>query len=369
MIHTCSELGPLADEWDDLARAAGTPFMTHAWLSAWWSGFGHGDPIWMVLQDGDGALRAGALLQKSGGRLTAAANVHSGDWNGLARDEQARAELWAAVAETGAPRVQMRGLPEHAESTQALRDTLAAAGYDVVAVPGPFCPWLELPSSWEELIGGVSASLRAQLRRRRRGLEKLGGLGFRTVAGGVSFERDLETFLKLEASGWKGESGTAILSSPATTRLYREFAHAAAAKGWMRLHLLELDGEVIAADYGCAFAGRAVLLKTGFDEAYRRLSPGLVLRAEVLRSSIEEGLLHCDFLGEADISKTRWTSEVRPRTRIFAYRGAARPGYLYRRTLRPLLKSASVRVGAQAVVRPGSQAPRRARASLGAHAE
>jgi CelD/BcsL family acetyltransferase involved in cellulose biosynthesis len=213
-----------------------------------------------------------------------------------------------------------------------------------VRVPGPFCPWLELPASWEELIGGVSGSLRSQVKRRRQGLEKAGSLQFRTVSGGESFAADLETFLALEASGWKAKTATAILSNPSTERLYREFARDAGEKGWMRLYVLELDGKAIAADYGCAFAGRGVFIKTGFDEAFSRLSPGLVLRAEVLRSSIEEGLQHYDFLGEADTYKTRWTPQVHPRVRIFAYKGLARPGYLYRKTLRPALKSARERV-------------------------
>src|SRR4029077_19924260 len=174
--------------------------------------------------------------------------------------------------------------------------------------------------------------------------ENAGSLEFRTVAGGPSLAEDLETFLKLEASGWKAKTGTAILSSPSAERLYREFARDAAAKGWLRLYMLELNGEAIAADYGCAYEGRGVFIKTGFNEDHSRLSPGLVLRAEVLRSSIDEGLRHYDFLGDADIYKTRWTSEVHPRTQVFAYRGAARPGYVYRRTLRPLLKSARDRV-------------------------
>ncbi len=340
MIRTCSELGPLAADWDELARAEGSPFLTHAWLSAWWSGFGEGEPIWLLLEDADGSLRAGAFLHRSGGRLAAAANVHSGDWNAVAVDQRARAELWAALAELGANRVQLGGLPELAEGTASLAEALARNGYSVARVPGPFCPWLDLPGSWEELIGGVSASLRSQLKRRRKNLEKEGSVTFRTVAGGASFDRDLETFLTLEASGWKGESGTAILSKPSTERLYREFAHAAAARGWLRLYLLELDGEAIAADYGCAYAGIGVFIKTGFDEAHSRLSPGLLLRAEVLRASIEEGLEYYDFLGDADVYKTRWTADVHPRTQLFAYRGLARPGYLYRTTLRPLLKSA-----------------------------
>jgi CelD/BcsL family acetyltransferase involved in cellulose biosynthesis len=346
MICTYPELGPLAADWDELARNAGTPFMTHAWLSSWWSGFGQGDPTWMVLKDADGSLRAGTFLYRKGGRLVAGANVHSGDWDGLACDEDARTELWAAVAQLGANRIHLQGLPEHTEGTQSLCDALAGAGYSVVRVPGPFCPWLELPSSWEELIGAASSNLRSQVKRRRRGLEQVGSLAFRTVAGGASLDEDLDTFLKLEASGWKSKSGTAILSSPSTERLYRGFARDAAEKGWLRLYLLELEGEVIAADYGCAYAGRGVFIKTGFNEALSRLSPGLVLRAEVLRSSIEEGLHSYDFLGDADTYKTRWTAEVRPRAQIFAYRGAARPGYVYRKTLRPMLKSARDRVTA-----------------------
>lgn len=345
MVRTCPELGPLAEQWDGLALKEGSPFLTHAWLNAWWSAFGEGEPRWVLLEDERGELRAGAFLHRIGSRLLAAANVHSGAWSSVASDERARAELWAALVETDANRVQMQGLPQQSAGTQSLREALQQAGFRVAEVAGPFCPWLDLPQSNEELLAGVSASLRSQIKRRRKGLEKaLGELEFRTVSGGEGFQRDLETFLRLEGSGWKGESGTAILSRPATERLYREFAAAAAAKGWMRLYVLEAGGEPIAADYGVAFAGCNSFIKTGFDEAHGKLSPGLVLRAEILRSSIEEGLQHYDFLGEADTYKTRWTAQVRPRTRLFAYRGLARGGYAYRTTLRPLLKSVRGRV-------------------------
>jgi CelD/BcsL family acetyltransferase involved in cellulose biosynthesis len=347
IVRTESALGALAEQWDELALAAGSPFLTHAWLRAWWSAFGTGEPRWTVLLDERGTLLAGALLRRSGTRVSSAANVHSGDWDAVARDERSRAELWRTIAGTSANRVQVQGLPQASDGTAALREALARAGFRVAEVPGPFCPWLDLPETYDELLAGVSASLRSQIKRRRRGLEKLGEVTFRTVCGGATFDADLDTFLRLEASGWKGESGTAILGDAATERLYRGFARAAAERGWMRLYLLEVGGEAIAADYGCAFAGRGVFVKTGFDESHARLSPGLVLRAEVLRSSIEEGLHGYDFLGEADTYKTRWTPQVRPRTRLYAYRGLARPGYAYRRTLRPLLKSARDRVSAR----------------------
>jgi CelD/BcsL family acetyltransferase involved in cellulose biosynthesis len=340
MIGTQPETGSLAEQWNALALEGGTPFMTHEWLSAWETAFGAGSCERKTLRDERGALRACTCIVRSGaGRLTSTTNSHSPDWELLARDELARVELARELVAAGASRMQLQGMREDAPGAEALADALADAGYRTVRVPGPFCPWLTLPSTWDELSEGISGSLRSQVRRRRRMLEREGTLRFR-VGGeaNADLERDLEAFLQIEASGWKGRDGTAILSKPQTARLYREFAHGAAQRGWLRLYFLELDGATVAADFGCAFAGTGYFLKTGFDERHARLSPGLVLRAEVLRASIEEGLTGYDFLGDPDTYKTRWTSATRPRVALWAYRREALGGYVYRKRLRPLLK-------------------------------
>jgi hypothetical protein len=49
-----------------------------------------------------------------------------------------------------------------------------------------------------------------------------------------------------EAFGWKGRGGTAILSDPRAEQFFREFAEAAAGRGWLRTNSLELDGKLIA---------------------------------------------------------------------------------------------------------------------------
>ncbi|MFN2555468.1 MAG: GNAT family N-acetyltransferase, partial [Nitriliruptorales bacterium] len=200
-------------------------------------------------------------------------------------------------------------------------------------------PYLQLPAAWSELLSSVSRNLRSQVNRRRRALEREGKLVFRTTtSGGDDLERDLQAFFRLEASGWKGRSKTAILSDPSTEHLYGSFARAAARTGWLRLHLLELDGVPIAGDLGCHFGRGGFLIKTAFDERYARLSPGLVLRAEALRASIAEGARFYDFLGAPDGYKLRWTSDVRPRLVLDAYRGVWRPLILYRTRIRPALK-------------------------------
>ncbi len=125
----------------------------------------------------------------------------------------------------------------------------------------------------------------------------------------------------MEASGWKGQEGTAIISNAASETLYRGFAREASQQGWLRLYLLELDGRVIAGQLATSLGGEMFLLKTGFDEARATLSPGFLLTAEVISHAIAEGLRGVDMQGRADDYKMIWADTVRPRQRFRVFRG------------------------------------------------
>jgi CelD/BcsL family acetyltransferase involved in cellulose biosynthesis len=340
-IHpTPPAFAALRNDWDRLAVRTPSPFLTHEWLSAWWRSFGRGRLCAVTLRDPSGALLAGALLhRRAPGGIAAAANVYSDDWDGVAADDEQRRELWRAVAGLSAPVLTLTHLRETGPSARAAREALTRAGWRVHVAAGPESPYLELPDSFDALLGSRSRNLRSQLGRRQRALERRGRLAFRTTTGGPGLERDLDAFVRVEASGWKTRERSAIASNPRTERLYREFARAAAERGWLRLHLLELDGVAVAADLNFVIGSSAFLVKTGFEESYADASPGLVLRGEVLRASIEEGLRDYDFLGGPDGYKLRWTSTIRRRVTVRGFRGAAGvPPEAYRRALRPALK-------------------------------
>jgi len=333
------ELGDIAHAWNQLARRSGTPFVTHEWLGCWWRAFGEGEPIWLSLRGDNGALEAGAFLERGARGVTSAANVHSGDWDAVARDDNARTELWEALGELDENCIRLLGIPEQGGAADAAEAALQKAGYRIVRENRPPSPSLQLPATWEGLIHTVSRNLRSNWGRRQRGLERAGTVAFRTVTRPGEMAVALDAFLELEASGWKGKAGTAILSDLRTQRLYRDFAQVAAARGWLRLHLLELDGQLIAGDYAVSFEGTGFLLKTAFSEPHEQLSPGLVLRGRVLQAAIKEGLDYYDFLGGPERYKLSWASQLRPRVRISAYRGAALPRYAYRSRLHPVLRS------------------------------
>jgi CelD/BcsL family acetyltransferase involved in cellulose biosynthesis len=331
--------GGIASEWDQVAARSGSPFLTAAWVESWWRAIAP-EAFALLLRGEDGALRAGGLFVESRGALRAAVNDHTPDWGPIAVDAAARGSFWSEVASLGHGRLVLGPLLGDGEPVAAPREALAEAGYRLAEEALEPSPLLELgASTFDELFAARSGKLRAQIRRGRRGLEEQGELATRTVLGGEELEQALEAFFALEGAGWKGEEGTAIATDPALLELYRGFARTAAAQGWMRMYLLELNGKLVAADYGCVFDGCGYRIKTTFDEDMRRFAPGLVLLTDVLQFSIDEGLDRYDFLGGPDEYKLRWTDRMREHTVLHAFRGgAAMPAYAWRNRVRPALK-------------------------------
>jgi len=331
----------LGDEWDALAARAGTPFLLRAWLTAWCEAFGAHDVMVATVREPDDRLAAAAVLCERRGALGTPSNEHSGDWDAVAVDDAARRMLWEGIAALGHRQLRLAWLRGDSRATSIAGEALASAGYHTLLTPQTASPYLEFPATWQELLARRSANLRQQWRRRRGALERQGLLALRVTTGGDDLERDLDTFIALESSGWKGRQASAVSSDPRTLRLYRSFARGAAARGLLRLYLLELDGRALAGDLGCAVGGVGFLIKTGFDDAQAHLAPGLVLRGEVLRACIDERLVGYDFLGGPDAYKVRWTDDVRPRVAMQGYRGVAGVAFsAYHSHIRPVLSQA-----------------------------
>jgi CelD/BcsL family acetyltransferase involved in cellulose biosynthesis len=127
-------------------------------------------------------------------------------------------------------------------------------------------------------LTSLDADKRQQRDRRRRWRmleEDLDGpIALSDQAGSAAA---VEDFLELEASGWKGNEGTALASSPRHADFFREISHAFADAG--RLQLLRIGSERRNAAMSCnLIAGDTVFcFKLAFDEELRRGAPGVQL--------------------------------------------------------------------------------------------
>jgi hypothetical protein len=109
----------------------------------------------------------------------------------------------------------------------------------------------------------------------------------------------------VEGSGGKGAEGTSINSSPAKRRFYTEVARWAAERGWLRLYFLRLNGRTLAFDYCLEYDGIHYGLATGYDPAYGKFSPGMILRQLMIARAFSEGISICDF-GMFEAWKREW---------------------------------------------------------------
>ncbi|HWI21906.1 MAG TPA: GNAT family N-acetyltransferase [Baekduia sp.] len=286
----------VAPAWDRLEAIEPTPFSSHGWFDAWWRAFGSGTLHVVVLWDGDEL--AGALpLSREGNQLRALAGVHTPLFRPLAVDHAAMDVLLGTVCE-GVSRLTLEALPVGEPAEQSLARSVRAIGGRVLQRHAHTSPNVDTSGSFEAWRELSRSSWGAPLERFRRKMIREHETTIETIVTPVDLEQELHAGFEVEASGWKGRHGTAILSSPVTTQFYRDVARLSHARGELRLSRILLDGAIAAFDLTLLRQGRLYLLKTGYDERHRRLAPGLVMRLSIIERCFEAGILAHDLLGD-----------------------------------------------------------------------
>jgi CelD/BcsL family acetyltransferase involved in cellulose biosynthesis len=136
-----------------------------------------------------------------------------------------------------------------------------------------------------------SGSTRKKLRQDWNRLSATGAVDVVNQRSPEATAAGLEVFLAMEAASWKGERGTAFLSSERDTAFVRAFVAAMAAAGDASVALLTVDGTPIAAQILFYAGAKAYTWKIAFDADYSRFSPGVLLVNKVTEMLFErEGI-------------------------------------------------------------------------------
>jgi CelD/BcsL family acetyltransferase involved in cellulose biosynthesis len=307
----------LDDEWAALADACqASPFLYPGVVRAWATAFAPG-PIELATVRRDGALVAALPVVRQRGRIASAGNWHTVESGMIAVDDAAANAAAAAVFSTRPRSVTLELLD--AASAATLRAQATRAGFRTVEETMIESPYMELTGSYEELLASWSGKRRADHRRRRRRLDERGEVSFGCARGDEEAMRAYEELLELEAQGWKAAQGTSIALSEDTARYYRELVLWGGERGWLRLHVLRLDGRALAVALGLEAHGVFYGIKMGADPALRNVSPAVLMVDEIVRDGYERGLTRFEMLGANDSYKQQWCEHAHPRIRLRAY--------------------------------------------------
>jgi len=129
-------------------------------------------------------------------------------------------------------------------------------------------------------------------------------------------------YAALESSGWKGREGTALRSDNAQGRFYAEVMQTFAARGEALVYELWLGEELLASRLLLALRnGMVFMLKTAFQEQFKRLAPGRILLQRTLESLFERmpgGVV--EFYTDADADLLAWSTSQRWIHHVGVYR-------------------------------------------------
>lgn len=328
----------LASEWDRLA--GGSPFDLHCWYAAWWKAFGAASDLATVALWRDSELVGVFPLVRTDGKLRAMANTHSPSYRPLARDADALAELIAAASAAGA--FELCAVSQQPECIEPLTAGARANGLLPVVDFDYTSPTVDTSGDFAAWRAASKKRWGAPLERFRRKMGRDHQAEITIMESPGDLERELADGYRVEASGWKGEQGTAIISQPQTEAFYTAVARAFAARGELRFSHIRLDGESAAFDFTLLHCGRLYLLKTGFDERFRKLAPGLVMRLSIIERCFELGLDSHELLGDESEWKSKFATGSRPHAKLRTYRRspAGFAHYVYRHSVRPRLRDA-----------------------------
>jgi CelD/BcsL family acetyltransferase involved in cellulose biosynthesis len=312
IVDSPERFATLNGEWNRLATAMPSPFLRHEWLAAGFAAYGTKHDLAVhILRRGD-TMAAALPLRRTRSfppRLELIDRSGEPQMFLASSEADATALLRSVAGERLAldlPRLRMGS----ADLAVAMAE-LARHGKVVVRARSSATARVHLLRGWEAVEEAMSTQARAFLRRKKRMAEREGPVSFEEVVPDeASAAKHLDEVFRIEASGWKARAGTALLHNPESLRFYRSFGLQAARAGILRIHYLRIANVAVAARLAVWHAQRLWELKIGYDEAWSRVSPGLLLTHESLKHACETGCEAFEFLGQTDDWQKRWPLEI-----------------------------------------------------------
>ncbi|MGB0909848.1 MAG: GNAT family N-acetyltransferase [Nitrospirales bacterium] len=162
------------------------------------------------------------------------------------------------------------------------------------------------------------------LARRRKRLNEQGvkvSLSVDRTAQGVP--EGVHVYGEFESSGWKGAEGSAVRSSNAQGEFYRDMLARFCKRGEGVIYQLFMGDQPIASNLCVERNGMLILLKTAYNEEYKKLSPSYMMLEDMLKQLFaEKNVQVLEFYGRAKEWHKKWASEERTMYHVNYYRNA-----------------------------------------------
>ncbi len=315
----------LRAEWKSLFHVAdASPFLSWEWAATWHKWFGREKTPYLICVR-EGKILIGLLALVLEKRRMAGGTVKQlsllGDGFGgadyldmLASPNRQEASATAILNEL-ASAAMLGGLKLDGMATDSLLLAQLTTrfsperGFLYRRISRYICPQLELNGSWPEIL---RRSRRADnFKRRFRKLSAREGFAHRVVTQPEEALVAFERFLQLHESRWAEVGGSEMTGHERLTSFHRDLVVRFAEAGFLRFDELWIEGKCRASIYGLQHGRQYYFYNSGYDQAWRGASVGLVLLGLSIKSAVERGVEVYDFLRGTESYKFDWADTTR----------------------------------------------------------
>jgi CelD/BcsL family acetyltransferase involved in cellulose biosynthesis len=200
------------------------------------------------------------------------------------RAHDAATGLLRAARDAGAHALILRDVALDGATMKALGEVLRQDGLRPRVLQSQLRASLDATRDADELLrDALGPKKLKELRRQRHRLAEHGDVRFDVARTREQVAAALEIFLRLEASGWKGKRGTALIQDDGDAAFIRRAAPALAETGQCEIVTLYAGTTPVAAGLVLRHQDRAFFFKLGIDERFAKASPGVQLTLDLTR--------------------------------------------------------------------------------------
>jgi CelD/BcsL family acetyltransferase involved in cellulose biosynthesis len=208
------------------------------------------------------------------------------------RPEDAAAGLIESARRAGSHALVLREVPLDGAVLKAFGDVLRREGLRPRVLQAHQRACLDAMRDADDLLrDALGGKKLKELRRQRHRLAEHGAVSFEVARSPDDISAALESFLLLEASGWKGQRGTALLQNAGDATFIRRATLALAETGQCEIITLRTGATPVASGIVLRHRDRAFFFKIGVDERFAKFSPGVQLTLDLTRHLCDDAAI------------------------------------------------------------------------------
>ena len=302
-IRDPESLEELKDSWNELLVSSeqNCIFLSHEWISSWWKCFSEDNSLEiLIFKDEEGSLAGIAPFMIKNKILSFIASQEVSDYCDVITHKETREEFYQNLLNylktnySDVAKIELMNLKASSPTLDFLPGLAPEFGYSSSCIQAEVAPLLELPSSYEDYMKGLSKKNRHELRRKLKRIESLEGVKITKVTETRELQPSLGKFIALHKEG--SPSKERFWKKKGMSDFFQEVTSRLALQKWVELNLLFYEDRIMAALLNFSYADTIYFYNVSFNKDFARYSPGLFLFNHCIKQAIQEGKRKADFL-------------------------------------------------------------------------